>query len=327
VCQPIVLEGDERFPSTLAVDGTKVYWVNQTDPDYGTPPKSAIVRSASKRGGDPRTLDTLSPGVGSSLHHDGQYLYFYRWVQWTLGDNPYTGAVLRLCADGSCPTKSISGAVDDSAWQIALDDSRIYFPTSKTGGLSRIDKVGSKPAPAGIFTSFFFTRLAVDDAFVYAIAVPNAAAEKTQTVTLVRFVKTKAGGPEPLMKGLIEGADVILDANSLFVSDAKKVYRLTKSAPPEVTPITPELQPGFLAMDADRIYWLEFGDPNTGTPSSLHWVRKDGTGLGSMTLAIQATYGPGLAVDDTAIYWVATVAFLEPPTPPRGAIIRVVKPL
>jgi hypothetical protein len=325
VCQPVVLEGDESFPSTLAVDGVKVYWVNQTDADYGKPPKSAIVRAAPRRGGEPATLDTLSPGVGSSLHHDGKYLYFYRWVQWTLGDNPYSGAVMRLCDDGTCPSISLSGGVDDYQWEIVLDSSRIFFPTSRTGGLSRIDIGGSKPLPAGVFTTFFLTRLAVDDSFVYAVAVPNAS--QTQPVMVVRFDKTRAGGGEPLMKGLIEGGDVVVDANSVFVSDTKKVYRLTKSATPEVTPLTPELHPGFLAMDADRIYWLEFSNKSTGAPSSLHWVRKDGTGLGSMTLAIDATYGPGLAVDDTAIYWVGTIAFLEPPNPPKGAIMKVVKPL
>jgi hypothetical protein len=327
VCQPIVLEGDERFPSTLAVDGSKVYWVNQTDPDYGKPPKSAIVRSVSRLGGEPTTLDTLSPGVGSSLHHDGQYLYFYRWVQWTVGDNPYSGSVTRLCADRTCPSKSLSGDVDDYAWQIALDANRIYFPTSKTGGLSQIDKNGSHPSPAGVFTTFFLTRLAVDDAFVYAVAVPNAAAGQTQPVMVVRFDKTKAGAPEPLMKGLIEGGDVLVDPKNLFVSDTKKIYRLTKSATPAVTPITPELKPGFLAMDDSRLYWLEFANKSTGAPSSLHWVRKDGTGLGSMTLAIDATSGPGLVVDDKAIYWVGTLAFLEPPNPPKGAIMKVVKPL
>jgi hypothetical protein len=327
VCQPFVLEGEELFPNTIAADGARVYWVNQTDPDYGKPPKSALVRSVSRMGGAPVTLETLTPGIGTSLHQDGKYLYFYRWIQWTVGANPYNGSVTRLCSDGSCPSISLSGPVDDSAWNIALDASRIYFPTSKTGGLSQIDKGGSAPTPAGVFTTFFLNRLAVDDTYVYAVAVPNAAAGQTQPVMAVRFDKTKAGGPEPIMKDLIEGGDVAVDADNVYVTNTKQVFRIAKKGDPTPKALTPELKPGFITIDSDRIYWLEYANPSTGAPSSLHWVRKDGTGLGSMSLANSATYGPGIALDDKALYWVATISGLEPPNPPKGAIIKVVKPL
>src|SRR5262249_9134622 len=161
------------FPNTLALDDARVYWVNRTDPDYGDPPSSAIVRSMPKRGGERVTLDTLRPGVGTSLHRHGSYLYFYHSIEWTITGTPFQGEVVRVCADGTCPRASLSGPTDDSGWEIALDDADIYFPTNKTGGLSKIDLGGSVPSAVGVFTSFFLSRFAVDDAYVYSIAVPN----------------------------------------------------------------------------------------------------------------------------------------------------------
>jgi hypothetical protein len=328
VCQPVLLTGDESFPNTIATDGVEVYWANNTNVDYGVPPASIVVRSMPTTGGAPKTLQIIEPGYPTSLHRDGQYLYFYKSVDWVTSKS-FTGSIARMCADGSCPVVDLSGQIDNYAWELALDATRIYFPSSGNGGLSHIDKGGSVPTTAPMFPGFYFSRFAVDDAFVYAVVVPNAMLGNNAPQLFVRLDKATLT-PMTLMKGFNGYADVVVDAQNIFLADADKVYRLPKTGPGALVPtvITPAgLHPSFLASDKNRLYWLEFSTPSMSTPSVLHWIGKDGNGVGSITLSNEATFGPGIVADATSLYWVTTIAPLLPPVPAKGGIMKVVKPL
>jgi hypothetical protein len=329
ICQPVLLTDQEFFPNTLALDEKNVYWANETDVDYGSPPASIVVRSMPKRGGAPRTLDTLRPGVPTSLHRDGNFLYFYRSISWTVTGVAYEGSIVRMCTDASCPRVSLVGHIDNDPWQIALDASRIYFPTATTAGVSQIARGGGVPAGIFPYPTFFFTRLAVDEAFLYLFVVPSITAAQNQPVMVLRAAKDAPASPAPLMKGLVEGGDVQVDAKAVFISDTRHVFRLPKSGPAALQPvaITPDgKQPGLFAMDDASVYWLEFSNPSTHAPSTLNWARKDGTGGGSVVLPNDATQAPGVVVDDTSVYWATVLAKLTPPTPPRGGIMKWVKP-
>jgi hypothetical protein len=330
VCQPVLLTGDESFPQTIATDGVGVYWATATDPDYGNPAMSILVRSMLVSGCDkPKTLDTIVPGYPSSMHRDGQYLYFYRSIDWTVPGQAFVGSIVRMCADGSCPRVDLTGPVDNSKWTIALDATRIFFPSSGKGGVSYIPKGGGSPATVPLYPGFYFDRIAVDDAYVYAVIVPNLTLVKNQPQMFIRVDKATLT-PMVLMKGFVGYADIVVDAQNVFLSDATHVYRLAKTGPNALvpTPITPDgLQPSYMASDAERVYWLQYTNTSMGTPSSLNWARKDGGGVGSMNLSSQATFGPGIVADATSLYWVTTLAPLLPPVPAKGGIMKVVKPL
>jgi hypothetical protein len=327
VCQPFLLTNDESFPKSLAVDDTRLYWANGTDADYGSPPASIVIRSMPKSGGTPTSLYTLDPGTPTSLHHDGKSLYVYRSIEWTIPGQAYVGSVVRMCDDGSCPDQNLSGNVDNYKWQIALDANRIYFPTAFNGGASSITKSGGSATQVVLYTSYFFSRLAVDDKNLYAYVIPNPTVAPNDPVKVLRADKTTSSAPTELMSGLIEGGDVVVDADNVFVSDTKAVHRLPKTGPSAFVPTTitpPGVAPGFMASDADRVYWLEYQSAN---PSTLHWARKDGAGAGSMTLPNEPTTVVAPVADDTSIYWVVTLAPLTPPTPAKGGIMKVRKPL
>lgn len=329
VCQPVVLTDQESFPNTLTVDDARVFWGNRTDADYGSPPSSIQVRAMPKHGGAPTTLETITPGVPTSMQREANYLYFYRSIEWTVRGQAYVGSIVRMCVDGTCKRTDLSGAVDDDPWQMAIDDTRIFFPTSLTGGMSQIPKQGGAPTAMAPYTSFFFTRFAVDRSYVYVFAVPNDTVAQTMPVMVLRSGKEPTSSAEPLMKGLVEGGDVIVDDEALYVSDTRAIYRLPKTGADawQPSPLTsPGVAPGLLAQDAQRIYWLD-GDRADGTPSMLRWVFKKGGGEGAIVLPNQATKTPGLVLDDASIYWVATLAPLLPPVPARGAIMRCTKPL
>jgi hypothetical protein len=332
VCQPVLMTDDELFPHTLAADDARVYWANVTDVDYGDPPASILVRSmpATAVGGTPVTLDTVTPGYPTSLHRDGKYLYFYRSIEWTIVGQPFVGTVFRLCADGSCKSVDLSGPVDNYKWEIAIDPTTIFFPASKNGGMALMQKGGGAPTSVLTYPGFFFARLVVDDSFVYAVLIPNLTLQETKTPFLARVGKTEPGALVPLVQGLVEGGDVAVDAQNVYFSDVSHVYRLPKSDATTATPtpITPDgLHPGFLASDADRVYWLEQAAPDQGLPASVHWARKDGGAVGSIALTTEPTAGVAPVVNETSIFWATTLAPLTPPHPPRGGIMKVVKPL
>jgi hypothetical protein len=330
VCQPFLLTSDEAFPKSLAVDDTRLYWANGTDADYGSPPASIVIRSMPKNGGAPTTLYTVDPGTPTSLHHDGKSLYVYRSIEWTIPGQPYVGSIVKMCDDGSCPVQDLTGSVDNYKWEIALDADRIYFPTEFNGGVSAIAKSGGAATEVVAYTSYYFKRLAVDDTDLYAFVVPNPTAAPNDPVKLLRANKTTPSAPTELMSGLVEGGDVAVDAENVFVSDTKAIHRLPKTGPSAFVPttITPAgVAPGFMTSDADRVYWLESPTASNMNPSTLHWVRKDGSSASSMTLANEATFGVTPISDDTSIYWVVTLAPLTPPMPAKGGIMKVRKPL
>jgi hypothetical protein len=330
VCQPFLLTNDESFPKSLAVDDTTLYWANGTDADYGSPPASIVIRSMPKSGGTPATLYTLEPGTPTSLHHADKNLYVYRSIEWTIPGQPYVGSIVKMCDDGVCPVQNLTGDVDNYKWEIALDDNRIYFPTAFNGGASAIVKSGGAATQVVEYASYYFKRLSVDDTDLYAYVVPNPSVAPSDPVKLLRADKTTLSAPTELMSGLVEGGDVAVDAENVFVSDTKAVHRLAKTGPTALVPTTitpPGVAPGFMASDADRVYWLESPSASSMNPSTLHWARKDGGGASSMTLANVATLPVPPITDDTSIYWVVTLAPLTPPTPAKGGIMKVRKPL
>ena len=330
VCQPVLLADAEFFPSTLALDDARIYWANRTDVDYGAPPASIVVRAMPKAGGAPTTLDTIVPGVATSMHREGNYLYFYRSIQWTVKGQAWEGSVIRMCTDGSCARTDLVSDIDNVPWEIALDATRIFYPNSLTKGMSDIPKGGGIETQVASFPTFFFERLAVDEQYLYMFAVPNDTVAAHEPVMVLRAAKDANSSAAPIMKGLIEGGDVLVDADAIYASDTKQIYRLPKTGPSALQPTAiaqSQGKPGYMAQDANRLYWLEFSNYILHTPSSLHWVRKDGTGGGSMTLAVDASQAPGLVVDDTSIYWVAFLAPLTPPVPAKGGIVRCTKPL
>ena len=282
-------------------------------------------------GGTPTTLDLITPGWPTSLHHDGTWLYYYRSIYWTVTGQPYVGSINRLCDDGSCKSMNLSGSIDNYKWEITLDSDRIFYPASYAGGMNALPQDGGAFAHVLKDSGYYLSRLTVDDSYVYAIMVPNQTLALTQPVMVARIDKVPPGKYVPFLKGLIEGADVALDATDVYFSDNKgALYRIAKSDIGTATPtvITPAgVLPGLMAVDDKRVYWLEYRDWAKGTPSSLHWVNKSGGGAGSMVLQNDATLGPGLVVDDTCIYWIATLSMLMPPHPALGGVIKVVKPL
>jgi hypothetical protein len=328
VCQPSMLVSNEMFPNTIAADNAKVYWGNATDVDYGTPPASIVLRSMNHLGGSPGTIQTLRPGFPTSLHRDGQYLYFYRSIPWSIQGQPYEGTVFRTCADGSCPIQNLSGSVENQPWQIAIDSTKIFFPYSFTGGISQISKNGGAIAQSGSISGFYYTALAVDETYLYALAIPNLTHQLTDKPKLVRYLKDPGSPPEVLMTGVVETGNIATDANYIYLSNTYALYRLAKSGPnalkPEILSNAPVTS--FL-IDDKRIYWVEFTDVWNNVPSSVHWMNKDGTKPQSIDLSVNIAQYTGLAQNDTGIFWIVSLAPLQPPIPPRGGIMRLTKPL
>ncbi len=316
--QPVALATGEDFPVSIAVDDSRVYWTNWTDPDFGSPPNTTTLRSIAKTGGSVATLDSLSHFRPSSLHVDAGFLYFYRS---TIGGLPLDSAgIMRVCKDGSCPLQRVFGPGEDNAVSLTIDRGSIYFHDdhlgpSGTGVLARIDKNGGKVA--GVASDYtmggYMYTVAADDDHLYALA-----SRAPKPTMLVRFGKDSSG---PEILGFGTYVAMAVDASYVFVSDynpgsTPRLLRIPKHGGAAVTIAEPAAAAAIF-LDADRVYWLDSG---VASPTAtLNSVGKDGSGRTS--LSMNENIDPSVAaMDDACLYWVAGNG------PQKGSIMTVAKP-
>jgi hypothetical protein len=323
VCQPVLVAAGEDYPVSLAVDDSRVYWLNWTDPDLDPHPNVTTVRSIGKGGGSIATLGSTAPFAGGSLRVDDTSLYFYRSM---IDGTPLGGAgVMRVCKDGSCPLERIYGPGEDNFNLIAIDGTSVYFHTDQLTGLSpssgviKVDKGG---AAAGVVLAGDST----EGGSLYDLVVDDTSVYSTSNGSLLRFDKNAGDPSSSNITSLAsigttgwEG-DLAVDAAYVFVMSKYALDRIDKRSGQSTTLATWAL-PAFantFALDADRAYWFQWEGP--AGPASLRSVGKDGSHL--VALPIDAPAGPGLiAVDDSCIYWVGQTGVRG-----SGNIMKVVKP-
>lgn len=132
----------EACPTSLAVDGTAVYWVDRCD---GT------IKQAPKAGGAPTTLVSNEPEAARLSVDDA-------WLYWQRGPNsaPGIGAIVRAPKSGGSASELVSGIT--APFNLTIDDTNVYWTALKDGALMAVPKdatggahvVATSACPSGL---------------------------------------------------------------------------------------------------------------------------------------------------------------------------------
>jgi hypothetical protein len=212
--------------------------------------------------------------------------------------DPLRDAIGRANLDGSAPNYSfVAGA--DNPCGIALDGAYVYWANFEghSIGRARLDGTEVTQTLLGASTP---CGLATDSRFLYW-----ANADRPY-VGRVLLVAPGGGGPH-----LLDGNSDDFDFCGLAASDTHVFWGgfgdaigrvKSNGADPEPSFIAPVYRPCGLAVDADRIYWLEQRLPY----ASIGSADLDGSGVNRSVLTGLSRYPCGIAVDSIVV----------PPPPP-----------
>lgn len=273
-CQVVVgatVLASGEWPTSLAVDGTSLYWVS---------PPDGTVKKIPKGGGTPTTLAN-SQGAWD-LAIDDSSVYWLGWSNDSVVKVPKGGGALTTLATGQSQPTGIaiqSGAV---YWTNTGGNQVLAMPV--TGGTATVLATGS----AGSFGS---------------IVVDGSAAYWTDDVSNKVMMAPKGGGTTiQLASGGIP-AGIAIDGNSLYWIDnsaAGSVMRLSLSGGSPTTFAASQSYPHRVALDATSVYWT-LGNGSVlkalksgGAPSTLY------TGTNT---AVSGAPENSIVVDDRYVYW------------------------
>jgi hypothetical protein len=273
---PTVLASDVG-PIAIAVDATSVYFTS-----FGSLAKVAIT------GGTITNLATLPQGtyIGTSawgVAVDATRVYFSTFVQ-TEGGPPYDAtSILSVPIGGGTPVTlaTAKDRVDDSA--LAVDATSLYVTgMGRLGGLGSIDSI---PVGGGTVQT-----LASGRSDPFAIARSGSSVYWTE----VNSTRAPDGGP--------------VFGNVMDVPIGGGTPATLFAAPPhEVASIIP------LAVAADdaSVYFTNSNDPEASPANTGSVVKVPVLGGAPVTLAVGQQFPNAIAVDDTSVYWSATMGATE----------------
>ena len=200
-----------------------------------------------------------------------------------------------ICEAGRClPIVLVSG--EPSPYGLALDDTRVYWTQNVDGGSVRsIDKSGDASTLVTVVPGLPDPEfVAVDETNVY---VTN------QGGPVMRAPKTGAASATVLTPSYAGLHDLALDDTVVYYSDRDTsggIYSVPKDGGAS-TRFAFAQQPGSIAIDAQNVYWVEFGaGAGQGHVTSL----AKGNPTAQFVVYSYVEDSPdGIAIDASNIYW------------------------
>jgi hypothetical protein len=240
---PTSLFSAQELPSDMIADDQNLYWANRT--------ARRIMRGA-KTGGQGTPIGDGFGGLGQ----DAEFVY---WLVDSTTTTPIT--VMRARKDGSGTPELLGSA--PSLEPLAVDGQFIYWPEANMGRrVQRMPKAGG--AATDIYTASADRSVAVvrlDETSVYFATRQLEA----KTSTLEKL--PKAGGAAVTLAGSLDAANAIaIAAGSVYWiarDDAGLgpgyLARIPASGGTPITIASDVQSPIALAVDAEHAYWAEFG--------------------------------------------------------------------
>jgi hypothetical protein len=300
VCQPITL-ASSITPWSIAVDATSVYWTSDVDHD---------VRKASK-------IDGTSP-ITLMDANDPQGRVIFPFDIVLSGTSAYVSdqgsAMVLSCAVGGCGDNPQTVAAFDAGsgnatvLKLAVDSEYVYW-TDGAASIWRAPKSGGGPVrllgtydpddpntPSGMSTPY---ALVVDTMFVYF----------TNDDGTVQKVPLAGGSVSKVAAGM-EGSGIIALANGLLywsqdppTTGASGTVNSVPTTGGSLKVIaTGQVNPLGLAVDANNIYWVDFGTNVNGGDGTVQMCALANCSAPT-TLATNQNTPKAITVDTTAIYW------------------------
>ena len=259
-------------PGVVDIDGTHVYWVDDT--------RGEVVRIEKATGEysyEPQALATgLDAPVGIALDDD--------WVYWTESGS---GLVQRVLKSGGESEVLVEGGVGLD--QIAVSKDAVFWTSSegvwmrsKDGG--EATRVGDTSERAAGITQWqgevFWTLPDKGDVLVWSSANPE---------------------PKLLAEGLNEVDAIAVDAVNVYVATKNDLLKIPKSGgEPELLAQSPAF-PRDIAFDSSHVYWTY--------DEEIYRVAKSGGA--KEEVAREKPMGHGIAVDETHVYWAGLAQILK----------------
>lgn len=285
----ITLARDQAGPYPIAVDASKVYWINE---GYGYWTVPATIMKVPRTGGTPVALGSyLSQAYGSwSLVVDATTLYTTECT--TVVSVPIAGGQLTTVA-------STAGCV----LRLAIDATSVYW-TDQTGGVFAEPASGGSPKAFTPSPGPVPEGIAVDATSVYWTSEYESAQPPPASIRRASL----ADGTVTTLVSLPNGTphNVAVDATHVFWSDADSL----SSAPlggGAATTLATGIHAHRIAVDEAFVYWA---DDHAGT------INKVPVAGGATTTLFTGDIPYDIAVDATSVYWTSpsggTVSRLSP---------------
>jgi hypothetical protein len=279
----IVASGQDR-PLWIAVDATRVYWMNDDAVPNGT------IMAVPISGGTPATLASASlptPSIVPSAGHPGGLAVDSTGVYWT----NVTDKVLMVPPDGGVAVTLATGQEDPHA--VVLDPSNVYW--ANLHEVVKLPKHGGPPVTLVSGVTEVGT-LEVDSSNIYWS--DSAAPGSVNKVPI-------GGGPSTRLASTTDFAEtIVLTSSSLCWNLGSGPCGNVACAPLGGCPaILGDLPGGYIAGDSNHIYaWTNHGELAAVDPA----------GGGSTILGSTPGGAYWMAVGATEVYWT------QPGLSPRG---------
>jgi hypothetical protein len=305
VCQPFVLAASEHVPVLMVADGASVYWLAR---EYGAslPADRDHGFGVAKTGGSAVPI----PAAGSpilryavTMFANGGHLFVLTGGCCdSAGPGDPCGV---LWCDKASPQWSEWGEVSSGldVYAATADETHLYYAHtgSGTSQLYRYTLDGSAPSESlGAVPLGWLSAMQVDGDRLYLVSQDGIGAIPVAGGDVV--VLTPEYGDDLFLTPRATDRGMAVDATHVYWPAGTAVSRVDKATPGPVTVVASwQNRPTSVAVDADSVYWAEYGDGGASNGA----IKMAPKGGGAVTVLAAGQNEPsGIAVDGAAVYWI-----------------------